>query len=123
MTLKEGIEDSRHDLDVDDTLRVDAQGPNFFFHINDHLVGQVTDPDYASGEVGFYVESFDSPNTHIHFDTLTIRDFEISLLCNVNAMALNVRSGPSKTYPQIAILSRGKGNKFQPVDPNRSRRQ
>ncbi len=107
MTLKEGIEDSRHDLDVDDTLRVDAQGPNFFFHINDHLVGQVTDPDYASGEVGFYVESFDSPNTHIHFDTLTIRDFEISLLCNVNAMALNVRSGPSKTYPQIAILSSG----------------
>ena len=25
---------------------------------------------------GFYVESFDSPNTHIHFDDLTIRNYE-----------------------------------------------
>ncbi len=107
MVLPEGTEDSIHDLDVDDTLRVDARGPNFFFHINDHLVGQVTDPDYASGEVGFYVESFDSPNTHIHFDTPTIRDFEISLLCNVNAIALNVRSGPGKTFPSSAFLFNG----------------
>src|SRR5688500_6046625 len=75
-TLQEGTEDSIHDLDVDDLLRVDAQGANVFVHINDRLVGQVSDPDYASGEVGFYVESFDSPNTHIHFNTLTIRDVE-----------------------------------------------
>src|SRR5215208_5458762 len=88
--LAEGTEEGIHDIDVDDTLRVDAHGPDFLFHINDSLVGQVTDPDYETGEAGFYVESFDSPNTHIHFDTLTIRDFEVSLLCNVSAMTLNV---------------------------------
>ncbi|MDQ3006490.1 MAG: SH3 domain-containing protein [Chloroflexota bacterium] len=106
--LQEGVEESIQDLDVDDLLRVDAQGSNFFFHINDQLVGQVTDPDYASGEVGFYVESFDSPNTHIHFDTFAIRDLELSLACTVvNDGTLNVRSGPSKTFSQISVLSNG----------------
>src|SRR5215216_2335851 len=74
--LKEGTEESIHDLDVDDTLRVDAQGSDFFFHINDRPVDQVSDPDYASGEVGLYVQTFDSPGVHIHFDSLAIRDFE-----------------------------------------------
>ena len=54
--LTEGTAENVHDADVDDNLRVDAQGPNFLLHINDQLVGQVTDPDYASGEIGFYVE-------------------------------------------------------------------
>jgi len=106
--LLEGVEESIQDLDVDDLLRVDAQGPNLFFHLNDKLVGQVTDPDYASGEIGFYVESFDSPNTHIHFDTFTIRNLELSLTCTVvNDGTLNVRSGPSKTFSQIAVISNG----------------
>lgn len=113
VTLQEGTEASINDVDVDDLLRVDAQGPNFFFHINDRLVAQITDPDYTSGEVGFYVESFDSPNTHIHFDTFTIRDLELSLTCNVADNAtLYVRSGPSKTFPQISVLSGG-----DPVEP------
>ena len=105
--LTEGAIETIHDADVDDTLRVDAQGSNFLFHINDQLVGQVTDADYASGEIGFYVESFDSPNTHIHFDQFMIQDVEVTLLCNVSGGTLYVRSGPSKTYPQISILSDG----------------
>jgi hypothetical protein len=118
--LQEGVEENIHDLDVDDLLRVDAQGSNFFFHINDQLVGQVSDPDYASGEVGFYVESFDSPNTHIHFDTLTIRDLELSLMCSVvNDGTLNVRSGPSKTFPQITVLSNGDTIQALGASPNR----
>jgi hypothetical protein len=107
VTLQEGTESSINDLDVSDLLRVDAQGSNFFFHINGRLVAQITDPDYASGEVGFYVESFDSPNTHIHFDTLTIRDVELALTCAVSGGTLYVRSGPGKTYPQTALLSDG----------------
>ena len=54
--LAEGTDDNIHELDKDDTLRVDAQGSNFIFHINDEVVGQATDSDYASGEIGFYVE-------------------------------------------------------------------
>ncbi|MGZ9235571.1 MAG: hypothetical protein ACXW4E_08605, partial [Anaerolineales bacterium] len=79
--LAEGTDEGLHEIDVDDALRVDAQGSDFLFHINDKLIGQVTDADYPGGEVGFYVESFDSPQTHIHFDKLTIRDFQLSLLC------------------------------------------
>ncbi len=107
VVLTEGADEDIHDLDIDDDLRVDAQGSDFLFHINDRLVGQVTDPDYASGEVGFYVESFDSPNTHIHFDTLTIRKFEVSVICNVNALTLNVRSGPSKRFSSSTFVSNG----------------
>jgi uncharacterized protein YraI len=57
--------------------------------------------------MGFYVESFDSPATHIHFDKLTVRNFEIALLCNVNAGALHVRSGPGTTFSSPMILSTG----------------
>jgi len=105
--LAEGTDETLHDLDNDDSLRVDAQGPNFLFHLNDQLVGQATDADYAGGEIGFYVESFDVTNVHIHFDTLTIRDFQVSIACNVDAQAMNVRSGPGKTFASFAFLSNG----------------
>jgi hypothetical protein len=105
--LKEGTDEGIHDLDVDDTLRVDAQGPDFVFHINDKLIGQVTDPDYTSGEVGLYVESFDSPNTHIHFDNLAVRNFEVSVLCDVNALTMNVRNGPGTEYPSSQFIKSG----------------
>jgi Bacterial SH3 domain len=117
--LTEGTVESIHDADVDDTLRVDAQGPNFLFHINDQLVGQVTDSDYASGEIGFYVESFDSTNTHIHFDTLTIRNVELTLTCDVSGGTLYVRSGPSKTYPQLSILANGDTVNALGISPNK----
>lgn len=107
VTLQEGTEPGINDLDIGDLLRVDAQGSNFFFHINGRLIAQVTDADYASGEVGFYVETFDSPNTHIHFDTLTIRDVQLDLTCAVNDGTLNVRNGPSTSFAQVGILSDG----------------
>jgi hypothetical protein len=115
--LSEGTDEGMHDADVDDTLRVDAQGPNFLLHINDQLVGEITDADYTTGEIGFYVESLDSPNTHIHFDKLTVRDFEVSLLCDVNtSVTINMRSGPSTTFPSSSFLSAGA--KLQPVGRN-----
>src|SRR5215212_4501248 len=117
--LAEGTDDNLHDLDSDDTLRVDAQGPNFLFHLNDQLIGQASDPDYASGEIGFYVESFDSPNTHIHFDKFTIQDLTLSLVCSVNEGTLYVRSGPGKTYSQTAILSNGDTVKALGISPNK----
>jgi hypothetical protein len=104
---KEGTDEEIHDLDTDDTLRVDAQGPDFVFHINDQLVGQVSDPDYSSGEVGLYVESFDSPNTHIHFDNLAVRNFDVNVLCNVNADTINIRNGPGKAFPSSSFIKSG----------------
>jgi hypothetical protein len=105
--LKEGTDDSLHDADTDDDLRVDALGSDFVFHINDHIVGQVTDPDYTNGEVGLYVESFDSPQTHIHFDDLAISNFEVSVICDVNAPSLYVRSGPGTHFSSSTFLQTG----------------
>ena len=116
--LTEGPAENVHEADVDDNLRVDAQGSNFLLHINDQLVGQVTDPDYASGEIGFYVESFDSPNTHIHFDTFTVQNVELTLSCAVGGGTLYVRSGPSKTFPQVALLGDGDNVQALGISPN-----
>ena len=75
-SLKKGSNDSIQGLTADDTLRVDAKGSTFFLHINDQDVGQVSDADYAGGEVGFLVETQDSPRVHIHYGATTIREVE-----------------------------------------------
>ena len=110
VTLKDGVEESIQGLnDMADLLRVDAMGSNFFFYINGNRVDQVSDsdPDYAKGEIGLYAESFDSTQTRIHFDTLTIRDLALDLLCSVPAGTVYVRSGPGQKYAQIGLLSSG----------------
>lgn len=105
--LAEGINTSIHDADEDDALRVDAWGGSFSFYINDQLVGQVMDAEYVSGEVGFFVQTFDAAQVHIHFDDLVINTFEPSLTCEVKAQTLNVRSGPGKGYSSTTFLSAG----------------
>ena len=117
--LTEGVAESIQGLDVDDLLRVDAQGSNFLFSINDQLVGQVTDSDYAEGTVGLYAENLTNTNTHVHFDTLTIRDVTFTLGCVINDGTFNVRSGPSKTFAQIGVLSTGATLVPLGVSPNR----
>ena len=109
VVLTEGTDNSIQGMDVDDTLRVDAQGSTFFFHINEHLVGQFIDPDYANGEVGFYVQTIDVPTVHVHFDELTIWDFEAPRLCNVRSISsrLNVRSGPDTTFSLVTSIPSG----------------
>jgi hypothetical protein len=72
--LDEGTEDSIQGLEGADTLRVDAEGPDFTFYINGRLVSRVKDADYISGEVGFFVQTFDSPRAHLHYDSLVIRE-------------------------------------------------
>jgi hypothetical protein len=104
--LAEGTEEGINDLDVEDILRVDAQGSKFFLHINDQLVGQVTDSDYASGEVGFFVQTFDATNLHVHFDALAITDYDAPLVCNVKALTLNVRSGPGTSFSSAGLLTK-----------------
>ena len=46
------------------------------FYIDGQPVTQVSDSDYASGEVGFYLETFDETMAHVHYDKLTIREVE-----------------------------------------------
>jgi hypothetical protein len=72
--LDEGTEDSIQGLEGADTLRVDAKGPDFTFYINGRLVSRVKDANYISGEMGFFVQTFDSPRAHLHYDSLVIRE-------------------------------------------------
>jgi hypothetical protein len=114
--LAEGTDANIQNADVDDTLRVDALGPNFSFYINDELVSQITDGEYASGEVGFYVETFDAEHLHIHFDDLTINYLKSSLVCEVKVASMNLRNGPGTGYASSSFLS--EGEKFQPLGRN-----
>jgi hypothetical protein len=106
--LAEGEDQNIHDLDVDDLLRVDAQGSNFLFSINDVLVGQVNDADYPAGEIGLYAENLSNTNTHVHFDNLSVRSVKFALLCSINeGGTVNVRSGPGQANATIGTLSSG----------------
>ena len=118
--LKKGSNDSIQGLTAEDTLRVDAKGSNFFFHINDQAIGQVGDADYANGEVGFLVETLDSPRAHIHYGTTTIREVEAPQLeCTVITQALKMRVGPGTMYNTIATARRGA--RFEPLARNTER--
>ncbi|MFN8457216.1 MAG: SUMF1/EgtB/PvdO family nonheme iron enzyme, partial [Anaerolineae bacterium] len=68
--------------DKKDTLRVDAKGSDFILHINDQPVGQVSDSGYASGEVGFMVETFDETLAHVHYEQLIVREVEFEPTAN-----------------------------------------
>ena len=71
--LREGTDDGIQGLNkTADTLRVSAKGSTFFFRINGRLVYQISDADYATGEVGLFVQTRDSSNALIDFDSLTI---------------------------------------------------
>jgi hypothetical protein len=125
--LAQGSDDSIQGEVGEDTLRVDAQGSTFTFWINGRAVSQVSDAAYSAGELGFYVETFDAPRVHVHYDSLTIREvmgLEPSqadvvagaatptpgpspLQCSVVTPMLNLRSGPSTAYAPIGVLSSG----------------
>jgi hypothetical protein len=71
--LAEGGLDSLGDPKALSTLRVEATGPDFTFQVNGQQVTQVHDADYASGQVGFFLENLDEILAHIHYDSLTIQ--------------------------------------------------
>jgi hypothetical protein len=77
-TLTEGAIGTLRGLITTDKLRVDASGPNLVYSINGEFVAEVNDPDYASGDFGFIVETFDETLAHIHYDSLTIREVKVS---------------------------------------------
>jgi hypothetical protein len=59
-------------VDTADQLRVDISGSQLSFAINGRFVSQLTDADYASGDVGFYVETFDETRAHMHYDLIRV---------------------------------------------------
>jgi hypothetical protein len=105
--LKEGADDSLQGPEVENTLRVDAKGPTFYLHINNRLITQVSDSDYAQGETGLFVQTLDIDRVHVHFDTITLRQVDVPVFCTIIVERLNVRSGPNTTAPPIDSLPYG----------------
>jgi hypothetical protein len=108
VVLDEGTDESIHDFDESDMLQIDANGPVFTFHIDGQPVSQVEDRDYASGDLAFIVETFDSPRAHIHYDSLTVREAQAPpISCMVDILVLNLREGPGLSYSPIDRLPNG----------------
>jgi hypothetical protein len=72
--LREGTDDRIRDLDAREALRVEAIGSLFFFYINGRFIDWISDSDYASGEVGLFVETMDNPDAIIRFDSIILWD-------------------------------------------------
>ena len=73
-TLREGTDERMRGLDAKDTLRVEAYGSTFLVFINGRFIDLVSDPDYASGEVGLFVETLDNIDALVRFDSIIIWD-------------------------------------------------
>jgi hypothetical protein len=107
--LDEGDSSTILEEGMSDKLRVDAEGPNLRFYINEELVSEVSDGDYPEGATGFYVETLDSPRAHIHFDAIQIGEAEQSpWYCEVIVPFLNIRLGPGVEYrPPLGYVQGG----------------
>jgi hypothetical protein len=72
--LKDGINKRMRGLDGQDTLRVETYGSTFLVFINGRFIDWISDSDYASGEVGVFVETIDNSDVLIGFNSITIWD-------------------------------------------------
>ncbi len=72
--LKEGVAERMRGLEGQDTLRVEAYGSTFLLFVNNRFIDWISDPDYARGEVGFFVDSMENPDALINFNSITIWD-------------------------------------------------
>ena len=71
-TLREGTDEHMRSLETRNALRVETYGSTFLLFINGRFIDWINDPDYVSGEVGLFVETLDSPDALIRFDSIII---------------------------------------------------
>jgi uncharacterized membrane protein YgcG len=88
------------------SLDITARGASFSFQINDQPVVELTDPDYASGDVGFIVETLDENEVHVAYDGLVIREIEEQPVAAVlTATVTSPTPPPSPTPTAIPVLT------------------
>jgi hypothetical protein len=73
-TLREGTNERMRGFEDRNILRVEAYGSIFLLFLNGRFIDWISDPDYASGEVGLFVETMDSSDAIIDFDSIIIWD-------------------------------------------------
>ena len=78
--LKEGTAERLRGLEGQDSLRVEMYGSTFLVFINGRFIDWISDADYATGEVGLFVESLDTPGARVDFNSITIWDIPTAVL-------------------------------------------
>ncbi|MEW5987946.1 MAG: hypothetical protein AB1791_15035 [Chloroflexota bacterium] len=63
-------------LNVTNVLRVEANGPELVFFVNDQEVGRVADDTLDKGDIGILVESFGVGGVRVAFDNFTVTPLE-----------------------------------------------
>ena len=63
-------------LNETNTLRVNAEGGNMIFYINDREVGRVTDNAFNSGDIGLLVRTLGQGNVRVQFDNFSVTPLE-----------------------------------------------
>ena len=59
-------------LNKTNVLRVQAEGGNMIFFVNDQEVGRVTDDAFRSGDVGLMVETLGLGGVQVQFDNVSV---------------------------------------------------
>jgi hypothetical protein len=59
-------------LNATNRLRVQAEGANLIFFVNDQEVGRVTDTTYSSGDIGVLVETLGEGGVKVGFDNFNV---------------------------------------------------
>jgi len=116
-TLGEGSDPGiAFELKAVNTLRVDAQGPNMSFSINGRQVATAGDAEFAAGDFGFVVETFDQSLAHIHFDSLVVRRFDPNAILPVlTAIPTPATATPTPTATETPTPSVTPGGAFTPA--------
>lgn len=53
-------------------LKVEAEGANMIFYVNDQEVGRVTDDAFKRGDIGLLVRTLGEGDVHVQFDNFTV---------------------------------------------------
>ena len=66
----------RQGLNVTNRLKVQAEGANLIFYVNDREVGRVTDDTFRRGDIGLTVQTFGEGGVRVHFDNFSVTPLE-----------------------------------------------
>jgi len=107
--LDQGPEDSIHALTGVDNLQVEVNGSKFIFSINGHVVTELDDADYASGEIGFIVETADETLAHVHYASITLHEVKQAAAtptpAETQAPAVTATLAPTETVAPTATAT------------------
>lgn len=63
-------------LNNTNVLRVQAEGPNMIFYVNDQEVGRVSDDAFSRGDIGLMVRTLGVGGVQVQFDNFTVTPIE-----------------------------------------------